>query len=82
MAQDALQGLRNEEAMIRNRDVALAFAQADVRAVLSGDGEAESAQRSDGVATRNVAGKFHAVAKTGSLTKCSRMVRGALPLPK
>jgi hypothetical protein len=53
-----------------------------VGAVLSGDGETEASERLDCFRAGDITRQFHAVATTGSLTKCRRMVRGALPLPK
>jgi hypothetical protein len=82
LAQDALQGFRQQSAMVGHGDVDVAFAQSDVRAVLPGDGEAESPQGLDRFGAGDVAREFHAEATTGSLTKCNRMLEGILALSK
>lgn len=82
LSENAQESLWREIRMLRNRDVAAAFAQTDVRTNLTGRFKNQAAERLDSLSAADVAGQFHVSINTGSDTKCRRMRRGTSPASK
>ena len=69
LPQHALQSFGQDALVVRNGYAACALHHADMRAFLSHGFKAKPLKGFHGVAAGNVAWQFHAVARTGSLTK-------------